>query len=140
MKAKSKTKAQIERIASLLPGGIPRWIRCYDNGGSFADRYTVCFTGRAGVDRTPGFPAEYCYRAMSENPRDPQGVGLWCSTQNRPADVVGKAWGGPALGRKCHLGTRIRFQDLPAACQELVLDDYCEIWRLPLPDRSKSTT
>ena len=30
-----------QRKENLLPQGTPRYVRCYDNGGETADRYTV---------------------------------------------------------------------------------------------------
>lgn len=36
----------MSRKDQLLPGGVPKYIRCYDNGGKTCDRYTVVFTGR----------------------------------------------------------------------------------------------
>jgi hypothetical protein len=121
-------KRATSRLNSLLPKGIPRWIRCYDNGGvdkgGSADRYTVCFTSKAGSRN-----GEYSYRAMSEYPFHPQGIGLWCSSSNHHCDV--NKWGfAPMIGRKNHLGTRIPFSALPADCQKLVLRDYKEIWDL----------
>ena len=32
--------------------------------------------------------------------------------------------------RKCHLGTRIPFTDLPEDCQRLVVSDYMDLWNL----------
>jgi hypothetical protein len=118
------------RIKALLPGGIPRWVRVYDNGGESADRYTVVFTGRYDKGPRPG--REFSYLAMSGAPFHPQGVGLHGSTENRPADVTlegpsGYRW-PPALGRKCHLGTRVSFTSLPADCQQLALQDYIALW------------
>lgn len=109
-----------------MPGGVPRWIRCYDSGEG-GERFTVCFTGRAGVSRNVGYPNEYCYRGMSEHPCDPQGVGMWGSKRFRHCDV--NKWGfAPAMGRKCHLGIRIPFKKLPPDCRRLVLSDYKELW------------
>lgn len=116
------------RTERLMPGGIPRWIRCYDNGGETADRYTVCFTGKASVERS-GSRTEYPYRAMSSDPCHPQGVGLWGANPWRHCDV-NKSGFAPAIGRKCHLGERIPFQLLPDACKRLVVQDYREIWKL----------
>lgn len=114
----------MKRTERLMPAGVPRWIRCYDNGGESADRYTVCFTGKAGAA-----DGEYCYRAMSESPCQPQGIGLWGASKNHHCDV--NKWGfAPAIGRKCHLGRRIPFNDLPEDCRRLVLSDYKEIWRI----------
>lgn len=125
-----------KRMASLMPGGVPRWIRCYDNGGDpetggSGDRYTVVFTGAACAKACGG---EHPYRAMSDAPYHPLGTGLWCSDEWRAVDCYGKdgkryVW-PPAIGRKCHLGTRIRFEDLPEDCRRLVLDDYLDVWNL----------
>lgn len=119
-----KTKNDTRRLQALMPAGVPRYVRCYDNGGDSADRYTVCFTGRAGSN-----DGEYSYRAMSAHPYHPQGVGLWCSSKNRHCDT-NKHGFAPAMGRKCHLGRRISFAELPEDCRRLVLADYREIWRL----------
>lgn len=112
-----------ERAEKLMPGGIPRWIRCYDNGGRSFDRYTVVYTGRyacrSGCD----------YVAMSAHPFHPQGFGQHGSAR-WPIDVVGNAWGGPAIGKSCHIGKRIAFTDLPADCQTLVLTNYRALWHL----------
>ena len=134
------TKAQ--RLQNLLPNGIPRWVRCYDNGGmdnekggmdneksGSADRYTVCFTGRTATERSKGNPNYYPYRAMSSDPYHPQGIGLWGSVPNHHCDV-NKFGFAPMIGRKNHLGTRIPFHNLPKDCQKLVLQDYKEVWKL----------
>ena len=101
------------RKVRLLPGGKPKWIRCYDNGGESADRYTIVYT-RQSHDRW------FNYRAMSESPFHPQGVGLFCQTQYNPPDR-------PTSG---HLGKRIKFDSLPDDCRKLVLRDYKELWDL----------
>lgn len=118
-----------KRLESLLPGGVPRYVRCYDNGGASWDRFTVCFTGRAGCLRAPGYAPEYQFRAMSTHPTDPQGLGQWGGTKLKPCDV--DRWGfPPAMGRKNHLGKRIPFAALPPDCRKLVLADYRELWGL----------
>lgn len=132
---KTRTAPLATRSARLMPGGIPRYVRCYDNDGETADRFTVCFTGKAGVERAPGYATEYSYRAMSADPFHPQGFGMWGSTKNQPTDTMGEKPGHwywpPAMGRKCrHLGKRIPFAELPEDCRKLVLRDYREIWRL----------
>ena len=116
------------RTESLIPGGVPRYVRCYDNGGETADRYTVCFTGRSAVERSPGNAPEYPYRAMSAHPFHPQGFGQWGSVRGAPCDTV-KGW-PPAMARRCRLGKRIPFADLPEDCRKLVARDYREIWGL----------
>lgn len=115
-----------KRRESLLPGGIPRYVRCYDNGGETADRYTAVFSGRhasARIDRV--FP----YLGMSAAPFHPQGFGQHGETRDKPCDV--DRWGFPAaMGRKNHLGRRIPFADLPEDCRKLVMQDYLELWGL----------
>lgn len=125
---RKQSKRLLNRLASLLPGGVPRWVRCYDNGGADAggsiDRYTVVFIGQ--TSRKCG---EFPYLAMNSAPFHPQGFGQHGATQDKPCDT--NRWGfAPALGRKCHLGRRIRFEDLPEDCRKLVLHDYREIWGL----------
>ena len=73
-------------------------IRCYDNGGRTADRYTVIFMERP--DYRP-----HCFEAlaMDDTPFHPQGFGQ--TTIARP-------------GR--HLGLRVSLESLPADCQQLV--------------------
>lgn len=105
-------KKQKARQDSLLPGGKPKYIRCYDSGpdGS-ADRYTVVYT-RSGDGR--------CYYVgMSGSPFHPQGVGM----HGEHDSMIDR----PTYG---HLGKRIKFADLPEDCQKLVLRDYKETWKL----------
>ena len=99
----------------------PRSIRVYDNGRYF-DRYTVVYTGRYRY-KTGG---SFMHVGMSHNPFHPQGVGQH-GFSNRQIDV--NTWGfAPAIGRKCHLGRRIEFGDLPKECQQLVRWDYLDLW------------
>lgn len=111
-----------KRAERLMPGEIPKYVRCYDNGGNSADRYTVVFTGKYPGKK----PRECNYRAMSSNPFHPQGVGLFCWNE----DMIDTNNSGfaPAVGRKNHLGTRIPFSDLTEECQKLIISDYKEIW------------
>lgn len=108
----------------LLPSGVPRWIRIYDNGGKTFDRFTVVFTGRYG-HKTEG---ETWVVGMSTKPFHPQGFGQHGGYLNR-IDV--NKWGfAPAIGRSNYLGKRILFGDLPPDCQKLILSDYKELWDL----------
>jgi hypothetical protein len=82
-------------------------IRCWDNGGSTCDRYTVAYMD---------FPAYYTMPmgqvqmlGMSAAPFHPQGFGQ---------HTVGMP------GR--HLGKRIKFSELPEDCQKLVQQDTKE--------------
>jgi len=101
------------REEKFMPGGVPKHVRCYDNGGKSVDRYTVVFTGnykgRCGCD----------ILAMSSNPFHPQGVGMH-ENYNQVIDQP----------RYSHLGKKISFTDLPQACQISVIRDYKDIWRI----------
>ena len=114
MKPVSKTKS--DRLLRLLPGGIPKWIRCYDNGGTDApdgsiDRFTVVFTR---------INDGYChYLALNESPFSPLG---FCQ-HGEDRDVIDKP-------RYSHLGKKITFDDLPRDSQIAVLQDYLDIWSL----------
>jgi hypothetical protein len=55
---------------------------------------------------------------MSSNPFHPQGFGQHGATRSGPCDFP------PCrLGKRNHLGKRIRFEDLPPDCQRLVVHD-----------------
>lgn len=108
-------KRQRERLASLLPDGKPKKIRCYDNGGETVDRYTVVFTG-AIPEKQPGW---VFYLGMSEYPYHPQGVGI-SGEHNGPIDRP----------RYSHLGKKITFDDLSDGAKSLVLDRYKGFWNL----------
>jgi len=115
------SKKDEKRLASFLPDGKPKMVRCYDNGGKTADRYTVVFTGRY-THKTGG---DFIFLSMSTHPTHPQGVGQHGSDRNqidRPA--------------YSHLGKRIKFDDLPEDCRKVVLRDYIELWDLKIPMKS----
>lgn len=112
-----------KRNEALMPGGIPRYVRCYDNGGETADRYTVVFTGRY----THKTGRKHWYVGMSALPFHPQGVGMH-GESDRQIDTREGSYGGPAIGKKCHLGTRVKFEELPHDCRKLVLQDYGYLW------------
>ena len=62
----SMTKEQ-ERFAKLLPNGVPKYVRCYDDGGKSIDRYTVVFT-----KKRPG--GVTLYLGMSSEPFHPANI------------------------------------------------------------------
>lgn len=101
------------RANRLIPNGIPRYVRCYDNGGRSCDRYTVVFTGnyrgRKGCD----------YVAMNASPFHPQGFGQ-------------HGWHDRVIDRprSSRLGRRLPFIALPSDCQKLVMQDYCSMWNI----------
>jgi len=129
-------KKTARRIQALLPNGLPRYVRCYDNGGKTFDRYTVVFSGNYRSIpnrrcRAKNGPLDFQNVGMSEHPFHPQGFGQHGESE-RQIDV-NKDGFAPAIGRSNHLGKRIMFVELPADCQKLVLRDYREIWNLPDP-------
>ena len=114
-------KKQTTRRNSLLPNGVPKYIRCYDNGGETFDRYTVVYTGRY----THKTNRSFWYVSMSTNPFNPQGFGQHGESEFRPIDRP----------RYRHLGKKIKWESLPANCQKLVLSDYCDLWDINIqPD------
>lgn len=124
IKVNTKSTRQQKRVAAILPEGHPKYTRAYDNGGESFDRYTVVFTGRYRHKTS----RQCVYVAMSANPFHPQGFG-----QHGESDIAPDTnkWGfAPTYGRKCGLGTRIRFTDLPPDCQAFVLMDYVDLWDL----------
>jgi hypothetical protein len=105
------TTRQQARYDRLLPHGIPRYVHVYDNGGASIDRYTCVFTR---------LNTGYCqYLAMSGAPFHPQGFCQW-GEHTRAIDY-------PRYG---HLGKKIGFTDLPADCQQAVVQGYKDIWKL----------
>lgn len=108
------SKQSLERARRLLPGGVPRHVRCYDNGGESTDRYTAVYSGRY-----PGRAGLCRYVGMSGLPFHPQGFGQ----HGESRDVVDY----PKYG---HLGKKITFADLPADCKKLVVQDYIVLWEI----------
>lgn len=105
------------RVERLMPGGIPRHIRCYDNGGE-TDRYTVVFTN---VGRfCPELRGGALYLGMSTHPFHPQGFGQ----HGESRDQIDRP-------KYAHLGKKIRYVDLPPDCRKLVRTDYVAYWELP---------
>ena len=116
-------KADESRRRRLLPGGEPRWVRCYDAGDDVGDRYTVVYTGLKD--------GSHPFVGMSSAPYHPQG---FCThgTHGYAIDAPPGKW-PPVIGRKNHLGRRIAFADLPADCRKLVYDDYFYYWDIKGP-------
>ena len=79
-------------------------IRCYDNGGKTADRYTVVF-----LDQPERAVNTFVALGMNSTPFHPQGFG------QHTAAMPGR-----------HLGKRIAFASLPEDCQKLV-EQNCTI-------------
>lgn len=113
MKKYSKEKRE-QRKQSSIPNDIPKYVRCYDNGGKSFDRYTVVFTGRY----THKTNRSFWYVGMSSNPFSPMGFGQHGESEFQPIDK-------PTYS---HLGKKIKFVDLPEDCKKLVLEDYKYLW------------
>ena len=114
-----------KRKEKLMPGGIPKYVRCYDDGESI-DRYTVVFTGHYNNMRPDrgGFPGGYHpFIGMSACPHAPTGVCITDATRN----LVDR----PTYS---HLGKPIKFQSLPEPCQGVTLDAYEKLWGLDEPE------
>lgn len=77
-------------------------IRCYDNNGKTADRYTVVY-----MDYPENRHNTFSAVGMNDEPFHPQGIGQHCMA---------------TPGR--HLGKRIPFSKLPKDCQQVVLNDF----------------
>ena len=106
-------KKQFNRLKSLQPDGIPKYIRCYDNGGKTLDRYTVVFTG----NYTHKTSREHWYLGMNAAPFHPQGIGQHGSS---PTQIDRPKYS--------HLGRKIKFQNLPKECRICVSQTYQYLW------------
>jgi len=121
-----------DRINRLMPNGLPRYIRVYDNDGRTLDRYTVVFTGNYNnIGKKRGETRNYSHisLAMSEHPFNPQGFCQHGETEEI-IDMDKKSGWAPSIGRENHLGTRIQFRDLPEDCRKVVISDYKDLWNL----------
>lgn len=121
-----------ERAKLLLPAGVPRWLRIYDNGGVMnpngkgsADRYTIVFTGRY-QHKTMN---EQWFVTSSSDPFWPQGIYLHGEFQGYWSDKEKRKWQwGVDRPVSSHLGKRIKWDDLPKRVQDAVLCDYMYLW------------
>lgn len=111
-----------DRQKRLVPSGIPRYVRCYDNQGDTADRYTVVFTGRY---RKGG--EEFIYLEMSNNPFHPMGIGMHGFSQ----DLIDR----PGYS---HLGKKVSFEALPEKVQQCVMQTYNDLWDLNVNEKSSA--
>lgn len=107
---------QFKRAIQLLTETFePRYIRCYDNGGETADRYTIVFTGN--YSKGTGYDKRFQYVGMGSAPYHPQGI---CYNEDSE-DLIDK----PSYK---HLGKKIKFSDLPADCRQIVFSNYADLW------------
>ena len=97
-----------------MPNGLPRYVRCYDNGGKTADRYNIVFTGNF-----KGREGRCYVLGCSALPFHPQGIG----SHEDYDHVIDK----PSYK---HLGKKVTFETLPEDVKRCVLQDYCDYWEL----------
>ena len=97
--------------------GEPIRVRCYmQKRNPTTDYITVVYTyiNKAGYP-----PGTVLYRGMNDTPTHPQGFGM-----------MGEAWRhsfNPG-------GSMVSFSDLPQECQEVVRQDYRDIWAFAMSD------
>lgn len=104
------------RQEALMPKGIPRYVRLYDNGGKTFDRYTCVFTGVYRRTKTRG---DFLYLGMSANPFHPQGFGQHGSS---PHQIDRPSYG--------HLGKKVKWDVLPDDVKKCILATYKDLWVL----------
>lgn len=109
-----------ERVSRLMPNGIPKYVRIYKRDSDITVVYTGRYRGKGGW---------FQYLGMNEMPFHPQ-YGICQHGESQTQIDINKSGFAPAIGRKNHLGVRIKFQDLNADCQKIVIQDYKEIWGL----------
>lgn len=90
----------------------PVTVRCYDNSGCTADRYTVVFHGNQVRRRFGAF----VYVAMDADPYHPAGFGQHGESGENFIDYP----------RYSHLGRRIPFSALPEPCRRLIIQDLTQ--------------
>jgi hypothetical protein len=150
------SEAEVRR-ERLLPKGVPRYVRCYDNGGGSPWFCRPCLTFQdepkapgqcpecgskllpvtgGSFDRyTVVFSGRYRkagewfqYLAMNARPCHPQGFGQHGEHRTQ---IDAPSGFPPQIGDLSRFGARrIPFHKLPEECQQLALRDYRAIWGL----------
>ena len=95
---------------SVIKNGVPRYVRVYSNEGTKSetlDCITVVFTKK----RING---EFIHIGASKT-----GSGFY------QHDFSNYLIDKPSYG---HLGKKIRFEDLEPGLQQMIRDEYCELW------------
>ena len=113
------SRSKQARREALLPGGAPRYVRCYDNGGKTVDRFTVVFTGNYRRSTGGRLPTVCHYVTANSAPFNPQGF-YQHGENTSPIDYPTHS----------HLGRKVSFTDLPNDLQRAVIEDYRAIWNL----------
>ena len=119
---KQSSNLLAKRLASLMPNGIPRWVRIYKAEGQDVswDEYTAVFTGAACAKACGGHP----YMGIGNSGQ------YYHGSDNNHAIDVNKDGFAPAVGRKNHLGRRVRFEDLNADVQNTIREEYIACWNI----------
>jgi hypothetical protein len=110
-----------EALIKRLSNHRNKAARFYDYGDTSFDRYTAVYLKPEGEHPRRWFG----YRGMSNYPYHPMGYGIYSDSNDWPVDRSESGY-VVSLGRKNHLGKRIRFQDLPPDCQRCVLHDILD--------------
>ena len=112
--------------------------RVYDNGGESFDQYTIVFCDPKLAAQMLG---EYPYFASSKDPFWPQGFGQH-GGHTKPVDsnsdmahrssheLIDGYW-VPKMGKRSHIGKRIRFRDLPPQVRKAAAMDYRAYYLTP---------
>lgn len=100
------------RSDNLMPFGVPKWIRCYDNFDRATNRYKICFTRkRVGGKFTRLDDYDYALVTHTKDHTD--------------LKVKGIDW-----YKGTSLGQRVPFDYLPRCVQSNVVYHYKKIWEL----------
>lgn len=103
------TKLEKREARFLKSDGTPKYLRCYESRDDVFDKWTAIYTRQQD--------GRCFYIGMSEHPTWPNGFGQHGDELN----MIDR----PRYG---HLGKKIKFTDLPKACQRLVMREYREMW------------
>jgi len=117
--SKELSKKQKERLSSLMPSGVPKYVRVYDNTDTeheSLDCITVVFTGHYRKKLQNGRMEDFVYLGMSRNT-----IGF-CQHGFAPFQIDKPTYS--------HLGKKIKFSRLSPECQKAVISTYKSIWDL----------
>lgn len=105
------SKKQAQRVRSLMPGGIPRHIRCYRSRNLDSMPYTIVLS------------KAHCFAL--------RGYSWFISVTEGGGVSHGEHQGQIDWPSYAHLGRRVHFLDLPEAVRRAVVSEYVECWALP---------
>jgi hypothetical protein len=101
----------MRRVNLYTDAGEPKRIKCFmAKQKPTIDYITVVYTHAFRL----GYPAgTVLFRGMNDMPTHPQGFGQWGETHRH---------------KFCAGGSRVAFSDLPKDCQDVVRQDYKDLW------------